>query len=373
MNFSIKNTIYGELSNETPLNIKRDFIISSGITEEKLLETRVYYVRTDGNDSNIGTGNTSDTAFKTIQKAINTASCLSLGLFGVIIRVADGTYTESTTITGSLSCQNPNQPPLTIEGNTLYPDNCVIQTSGTCFTSTNGAYSEIRGFTLKSSSGNCITSGVGSIVYISDMVFAATPLGFHLECVNKGQIIARAGYSIKETSLGHMHCVQNSTIVIVPHGSKTGISLTGTPNFTSFFLGINGGYVQLNPSVSFTGAVGVNTSKLQIKSSGTLWSVGGSGCDELLNKIPGSLTGSNVSIESGASIENIHVPGRALLDAGSNNGFLLVPGVKNGPVLATPCFTGASLGLLSMYIDINNNRLTYYSNGKWNYIQATSY
>ncbi|RJQ25435.1 MAG: DUF1565 domain-containing protein [Peptococcaceae bacterium] len=67
----------------------------------------VYYVRTDGNDSNPGTGPSTTQAFKTIQKAANVSSR------GDIIYVAPGTYNESAYFAhvyhGSTGFGNPTQ------------------------------------------------------------------------------------------------------------------------------------------------------------------------------------------------------------------------------------------------------------------------
>ena len=64
----------------------------SSNVRERLTANRTYFVRTDGNDSNNGLTNTSDGAFLTIQKAIDVAAGLDLGIYDTTIQLADGTY-----------------------------------------------------------------------------------------------------------------------------------------------------------------------------------------------------------------------------------------------------------------------------------------
>ena len=58
-----------------------------------------YYVRTDGNDGNAGTGSSSAQAWKTIQKALGAAGIGS----GDTLYIAPGVYRESVTIGGTYS------------------------------------------------------------------------------------------------------------------------------------------------------------------------------------------------------------------------------------------------------------------------------
>lgn len=58
-----------------------------------------YYVRTDGNDANTGTGATSGQAWKTIQKALGATGIGS----GDTLYIAPGVYREAVTIGGTYS------------------------------------------------------------------------------------------------------------------------------------------------------------------------------------------------------------------------------------------------------------------------------
>src|SRR6185369_10759347 len=95
-----------------------------GMLREKLTANRTYYVATTGLDTN--TGLAVGTPFLTIQKAIDTAAGLDLGIFTITINVADGTYTGGMvpkTLVGAGG--------IIISGNTTTPTNCIVAvTSG---------------------------------------------------------------------------------------------------------------------------------------------------------------------------------------------------------------------------------------------------
>jgi hypothetical protein len=101
---------------------------------EVLTANRTYYVRTDGNDSNTGLGNTSGTAFLTIQKAVDVASTLDLSVYDVTIQLGTGTWTESVTMKNAVGAGT-----IIIQGDLITPSNAVVRyftktTSGTKYT-----------------------------------------------------------------------------------------------------------------------------------------------------------------------------------------------------------------------------------------------
>ena len=78
----------------------------SGGGREKLTANRIYYVRTDGSDSNNGLTNDSAGAFLTIQKAIDTVAFLDINIFNVEI-ILTGSFTFSESIQKHIVLKDP--------------------------------------------------------------------------------------------------------------------------------------------------------------------------------------------------------------------------------------------------------------------------
>lgn len=99
---------------------RNDDLIDAHIgSTRKTSATITYYVRTDGNDANIGTANTAGGAFKTIQAAINKLP--QIINHAVTINVAAGTYPESVSVVGFIG-----GPSLSINGAVGVADTHVV-------------------------------------------------------------------------------------------------------------------------------------------------------------------------------------------------------------------------------------------------------
>lgn len=97
-------------------------------SRELLTANRIYYVRTDGSNSNTGLVNSAGGAFLTLQKAWDTVAGLDLSIYAITIQVVDGTYT-----TGINMAAMPVGSGIKIQDNTTTPANCFINATTTCF------------------------------------------------------------------------------------------------------------------------------------------------------------------------------------------------------------------------------------------------
>lgn len=76
-------------------------LLSQTVIRELLTANRTYYVRTDGSDANNGLANTSGGAFLTVQKAIDVASSLDMGIYSVTISIGAGTFSQALQVKGN--------------------------------------------------------------------------------------------------------------------------------------------------------------------------------------------------------------------------------------------------------------------------------
>lgn len=247
---------------------------------EKLLANRTYYVRTDGSDTNNGLTNTSGGAFLTLQKAINTYLALDLAGYAVTIQIADGTYTNAT-----VAYWNPpgatNAAPLTIQGNSGDTDGVIIST-----TSANGLYlagirANLKWFKVQTTTGgDCIIATDGAALTLTGLVFGPTASS-HVYCTNNSRVTINASYEVVGGGVSHFHCTSNSAIAITT-GTTT---LTGTPVFSSYYLGLaSGGSVEYVNGTAWSGTF--TGKRFLVHAQSVLFTAG-----QLLNWIPGTIEG----------------------------------------------------------------------------------
>jgi hypothetical protein len=195
---------------------------------QQLTAARTYYVRTDGGDGNTGLANTAGGAFLTIQKAINAAGALDNGGFDITIQVGNGTYTGANTLKSFVGSGK-----IIIVGDETTPANVVISvTSGNCFSGNGvlGTYS-LRGMQLKTTtSGICIRAFSLTYVEFQNIDFAASV--HHIQAQNQSVITATGNWSISGGADIHIASYVGSSV----NTNGRTITITGTPNFTSYFV-----------------------------------------------------------------------------------------------------------------------------------------
>ena len=196
---------------------------------ETLTANRIYYVRTDGSDSNDGLTDSSGGAFLTIQKAIDVVATLDLSIYNATIQIADGTYTGVNalkSLVGAGKC--------IIQGNTSTPANVLINTTATCFDGDYfaGRY-ELKGMELRSSAGSAIfIRGPQSIVEISSLNFGACA-GVHLPIYYGAQCFIIGSYTISGNAAYHFN-PQSTGMIIATTVSSMVCTISGSRTFTAF-------------------------------------------------------------------------------------------------------------------------------------------
>jgi hypothetical protein len=211
---------------------------------ERLSTNRVYYVRTNGSDSNDGLANTSGGAFLTIQKAINTAYALDCNGYGVTINVADGTYTTGFTLFGPLSgAKNADARPLQIVGNEGAPANAVISVTGDNAAALyNASYALFAGITFSTT-----TSGYGwfvgsySTVEHRNCRFGAVAQEMIL-ALHQSTVRALGALTVAGNAASFCHATKRS---IIDFDSQS-ITFSGSPAFSTYLWGVNDATINLS-------------------------------------------------------------------------------------------------------------------------------
>lgn len=198
---------------------------------ELLSGNRIYYVRTDGSDSNNGLANTAGGAFLTIQKAIDTAASLDLGIYNVTIAVADGTYAGSITPKSLVGSGG-----ISITGNVTTPANVLISvTGGHCVAAggLRGTYT-LSGLKLQANTAGygAIIASQGSSINTGAIEFGAVGSGgIHVSATYGARVLLNSNYTISGGGGVHWYA---TTQGLIQAAGKT-ITLSGTPAFSSAF------------------------------------------------------------------------------------------------------------------------------------------
>jgi len=199
---------------------------------EMLTGDRTYYVRTDGNDTNTGLGNTASTAFLTLQGAYNRiVSRIDTSGYTVTVKVANGTYTGGLLV----DKQWAGGGQIKYVGDTTTPANVKITTtSASCFNITASLPSQltIEGFELSTvTSGHAIILQASGAKLILGTNRFSTTAQTHMTARDGGVIEIQSNYSIIGSASRHYNAIAAG---IISMGAVT-VSVFNTPNFASTF------------------------------------------------------------------------------------------------------------------------------------------
>lgn len=210
---------------------------------ELLTAARTYYVRTDGNDAHDGLTDSAAGALLTTQAAIGKSMALDSGSFDVTIQMGDGTRTAGGVFDGALVGNGH----LILTGNAANPGNVVITVdAGDAINATRGADIIVQNMKLQAANGDAIRAIYGGRVTFNNVIFG--PSLFHLEAYWRGEIFNAGNYTIAAGGTAHAHAYGRGYI----HLTDGTVTITGTPNFSSFFAGCAD--AQIACSVTFSGS-----------------------------------------------------------------------------------------------------------------------
>lgn len=218
---------------------------------EVLAADRTYYVRTDGSDSNNGLTNNAAGAFLTPQKFMNTV-LYSLDMNG---------KTVTCELTGAFTSSIRARGPIVGGGIIVITSTAgasITTTSENCIEACFGAYLRVNGSltlsTVGSGSPNCLAAWAFGRIEFSGLTFGAS-LGAHLQAgflravgevvidslIGVGTIVATGNYTITGGGLSHMHVTAAGSQININTGVV--VTLTGTPAFSAYFVGVTNGFV----------------------------------------------------------------------------------------------------------------------------------
>lgn len=229
-------------------NKSKPFLSFVPIIREVLTGNRIYYVRTDGSDSNNGLTNSSGGAFLTLQKAIDVVGTIDLAIYDVTIQLGNtGTYAGC-----SISAPFVGGPgsSVTIVGSTSAPSSYVINST---VLADNGAVIYLQGLDFTPASGNAVEAANLSTVYINGACVFGTATGAHMQSGNYSIISVTANYTIDGGAPFHLGANQIGAI----KAASLTVTLTGTPNFSVAFALCNElSYIRANANTYSGSATG---------------------------------------------------------------------------------------------------------------------
>lgn len=226
---------------------------------EVLAANRTIYVRVSGNDS---TGNGSLVApYATVQKGADVAAQLDTSIYAVTIDIGAGTYAEAVQL----------KPPVG-GGRILFSGagaTTIVQPSaGHCFSASSGGLFRLANMKLQKPSGGTghgISVSNGAIVEWTGINFGACT-GRHVFASSSGVALCVGSYTISGGALyhwaqqyGYVQCVNQA------------VTLSGTPDFTSFAYSLLPGSIHVNGTTYSGSATG---QRYSADSNGVIYTLG---------------------------------------------------------------------------------------------------
>lgn len=201
---------------------------------ETLIANRIYYVRTDGSNSNDGLSNASGGAFLTIQKAIDVVAALDISIYTVTIQLVNtaspSTFTSGCIVTGPWVGSGS----VILAGDATTPANTIISAATWGVLVQNGGRLHVKNFKIQTSAVSGISAQTGGqIKNLGGIEFGACSFA-HWDARDQGIIYGDYGtgaYRISGGTQAHFYAATGGQHSI----RATTITLTGTPAFSLGF------------------------------------------------------------------------------------------------------------------------------------------
>jgi hypothetical protein len=250
---------------------------------ERLLDHRIIYVRTDGNDNNNGLTNDASGAFQTIQNAFYyIAQKIDGNAFNVTIKLGQsGTYAGANFDTELVSPWNGY---LTIEGDTVTPGNTIILGNNA-----NAIHLRVGALKLQyvklqttGGSGHCISVRFASVRLGTGVNFGPC-VGSHISLGTASSADSFSNYTISGGSQVHLN-LYNGAAAEFGGGIVT---LSGTPNFSDAFCQCNQSMLSLY-GITFSGAA--TGKRYDVQAAGVIQTFGAGA-----TYLPGNVSGTQAT------------------------------------------------------------------------------
>ena len=255
----------------------------NGGVREQLDSNRVYYVDAlSGSDAHNGLS--SGTPFATIQHAIDTVLGLDLGISNVTISIADGTYNELVTISGTIVGSGA----LTLTGSPDAPENCVISSTSHVLIVSEGAKVAVQGLSFESTGAGSryglMALNGGRINITGNCVIGPVP-GAHFFAADPGSSIEiSSDVTISGDPFRCFYVLDGASVV----ASSETLSIDGGSGAFTTFCDVRRGSMAILTGLTF---VGTATGKRYNATELSLIATNGGGA----SYFPGSTSGSTAT------------------------------------------------------------------------------
>ena len=246
----------------SPLTLQHKFDTGVlGKAREKLIADRVYYVRTDGDDTHDGLGDVPERALRTWQKAVDIVAKLDFNNYIVVIKCSQTavTFTAGATIPRLVGVSGPGN--LILQGDTATPSNVTLSVTGEHVFRIDGGQCRIEGFKFAMVAGSPVTAVIWAENFARveqrQNTFAAIDntgayaITAHLYATVHGHIRSIGPYTIEGAAKYHLYATELAVLSCLTHV----VTITGTVAFTAFVFNAILSLVDYSQSATFTGTV----------------------------------------------------------------------------------------------------------------------